>query len=192
LTGGGPSVRRVLRVYRAATHAQTSEGLAWYHHAHGVAASLDPADPRRAAGVLAALSPRVSWARNVELAARAYADGRASGTLGFSVRAADAILAGADPLSVLNGPKVRAFYTLISDPDDPVTVCVDRHGIDVAVGRRLTDAQRSAWYPLTRRDLYEAFADCYRRAARRLGVRPAQVQAVTWVHWRNTQVKLTA
>lgn len=188
----GPTARQVLRVYRQATDEQVTEGLRWYHHAHGVAASLDPADPRRAAGVIAALSPRVAWARNVELAARACADGRASGTLGSSQRAADAILAGGDPLAVLRGPKVRAFFTLIADPDDPVAVCVDRHGIDVAVGQRLREAQRSAWFPLQRRGLYDTFAGCYRRAARRLGVRPAQVQAVTWVHWRTSkQVNLT-
>lgn len=43
---------------------------------------------------------------------------------------------------------------------------------------------RSAWFPLERRGLYETFADRYRRAARRLHVLPSQVQAVTWVAWR--------
>jgi hypothetical protein len=178
------STRTVLRTFRAATAAQLSEGHDWYDQAHDLAAQLDPHDPRRAAGVLAALSPRVAWPRNVELARRAYAEGRASGVLGTSCRAADAILGGAHPLDVLRGPKTRAFFTLIDDPHHPSMVCVDRHGIDVAVGRKLPEAQRSAWFPLARRGLYEEFAACYRRAALIADVRPSQMQAVTWLAWR--------
>lgn len=179
-----PTTPQVLRVYRAADAAQLAEGLRWYHNAHAVAQTLDPDRPGRAAGVIAALSPRLSWPRNLELAGRAYADGRASGTLGMSCRAADAVLSGADPLDVLRGPKVRAFYSLILDPGDPLTVCIDRHAVDVATGQRLTDAARSAVWPLERRGLYEVFARCYRRAAGVLGVSPWQVQAVTWLTWR--------
>lgn len=178
-----PTTPNVLRVFKAATRQQRREGIGWYRHAHGVAASLD-SDVVRAAGVIAALSPRMSWARNVELAGRAYAEGKASGALGRSCAAADAILAGAHPVDVLHGPKVRAFFTLILDPADDHTVCVDRHAIDVAVGHKLVDTDRSVLFPLDRRGLYERFARCYRRAGKQLGVLPAQVQAVTWVTWR--------
>lgn len=181
----GPNVGNVTRVYRYATDEQRMEGLAWYRNAHGFAVSLDPGNPRRAAGVIAALSPKTSWARNVELAGRAYADGEASGTLGVSCRAADAILAGADPLDALTGPKVRSFFTLIADPEDGVSVCIDRHAVDVALGERLTERDRSRW-PLARRGLYGTFADCYREAGDALGVSAADVQAVTWVAWRAT------
>ncbi len=177
-------VRRVLRVYRDASDGQLAAGLCWYDDAHAAAARLDPANPRRAAGVIAALSPRMPWPRNLTLSARTYSEGRASGTLTRSCLAADAILAGADPLDVLQGPKVRAFFTLIAEPDHADAVCVDRHAIDVAVGLRLNDVERSAWYPLARRGLYERFAACYRRAAYTVGVRPAQIQAVTWLAWR--------
>lgn len=181
---GWPSADNVIAVYRSATAAQRREGRDWYRNTHGAAASLDPRNVRRAAGVIAALSPRVSWPRNLELAAHTYAMGRASGTLGNSCRAADAILYGADPLDVLGGPKVRAFFALIADPDDRHAVCVDRHATDVAVGERLTDATRSAAWPLHRRGLYDVFADCYRVAARTLRTSPGRVQAATWVAWR--------
>jgi hypothetical protein len=178
-----PKTENVVNVFNQATPVQHATGVAWYHDAHGAAASLDPDRPDRAAGVIAALSPQTYWARNLELAARAYDQGFASGTLGRSCRVADAILSGADPLSVLSGPKVRAFYMLISNPDDAHTVCVDRHAVDVAIGERLTVAERERWYPLARRGWYERFAACYRAAAPHLGVSPAQVQAVTWVVW---------
>ncbi len=174
----------VLRTYDAASADQVAEGLDWYHNAHAAAASLDPASPRRAAGVIAALSPRMPWPRNLELAARAYADGHATGALGRSCRQANDILAGAHPFDVLTGTKVRAFYALIDNPDDAWTVCIDRHAIDVAVGQKMPDPIRVATYPMGRSGMYERFARCYRRAADQLGVRPAQVQAVTWVTWR--------
>ncbi len=174
----------VVRTYEAATAEQLADGLVWYDNAHGAAASLDPECPRRAAGVIAALSPRMPWARNLELAARAYADGVATGALSRSCRQANDILAGGDPLDVLAGTKVRAFFTLIDRPDDPDTVVIDRHAIDVAVGQRLQEPLRVAWYPTQRVGVYERFARCYRRAAGVLGVRPGQVQAVTWVTWR--------
>lgn len=180
-----PTARRVLSVYRSATPDQLADGLAWYDVAHAEAVALDPTKVHRAAGVIAALSPRVRWGRNLALAKDAYKHGTASGTMGRSCLAANAILAGADPSEVLTGPKVRAFYQLIADPDHKQAVCVDRHAIDVAVGLRLDEADRSAWYQLNRGGLYETFADCYRRAADILGVLPGKVQAVTWVTWRD-------
>lgn len=176
-----PLTPRILRVYEAATDEQRAEGLAWYRHAHGFAASLDPKNPARAAAVIAALSPRCSWPRNAELAARAYSEGVATGTLGMNCRAANAILAGAEPMTVLRGWKVRSFARLIADPDDSETVCVDRHAINIALGAVLGDRDRPA---LQRRTEYDRFVRCYQRAGRKLGVTPATVQAVTWVAWR--------
>lgn len=181
-----PTTRRVMTVYRHADATHIADGLAWYDNAHAEAVKLDPARPRRAAGVIAALSPRTAWPRNLELARQAYANGRATGTMRMCTAAADQILDGADPLDVLRGPKVCAFFTLIDNPGDPETVCVDRHAIDVAVGRRMDDRLRSCWYPLERRGLYALFADRYRRAARLTRMRPAQVQAITWLSWRES------
>jgi hypothetical protein len=173
-----------VRCYREADRATVAAGLTWYNDAHSVAVTLDPRNPHRAAGVIAALSPRIQWARNLELAAHVFAtDGEATGTLGASCRAAAAIYAGADPLDVLSGPKVRAFYALIADPTDAQTVCVDRHAIDIALGVRMTCVERDA-YALNRDGLYGRFARAYQRAAEVLSHTPAQVQAVTWLHWR--------
>lgn len=181
-----PTVPNILRVYGMATLAELDAGLSWYRDAHALACKLDPTDPRRAAGVLAALSPCMPWGRNVNLAARAYADGYASGAMLQSCRAADAILAGADPDDVLRGPKTRAFCQLIADPDDGTAVVIDRHAFDVAAGRVTDDRTREQ---LARAGQYRRWADAYRRAAAILSadsvpVTPAQVQGVTWVVWR--------
>jgi hypothetical protein len=101
------------------------------------------------------------------------------------VRQADAILAGAHPLDVLQGPKVREFFRAIMlEPD---AVCIDRHAVDIARGRRGANSDPSI---LGRVGAYEKAQKAYRDAAsilsRALGapILPAQVQAVTWVQWR--------
>jgi hypothetical protein len=180
-----PRADNVLRVWEAATPEQRAEGIAWYRHAHGAAASLDPDNPSRAAGVIAALSPQTSWARNLERAARAYADGKATGHMRHALAKANAILNGADPLDVLNGPKERAFYMLIADPNADVVV-VDRHAIDIALGQKLPEKVRNQWR-LTHANRYQRVVDAFTQAARTIGgITPSQLQAATWTAWRGT------
>jgi hypothetical protein len=182
-----PNAARILDVYRQATLQELQEGLEWYSDAHHVAAALDPARPHAAAGVIAALSPMMGWDRNIMLAARAYADGYASGALYRNVAKADAILAGAEPLDVLRGDKVCNFYKAIANPHDGTAVVIDRHAFDIAVGRITNDQSRSA---LSRKGVYESFARAYSRAAVALtketgmDISPSAVQAVTWTVWR--------
>jgi hypothetical protein len=182
-----PYTRNILDIYARATVAELAEGLSWYSDAHAVALALDPQNPTRAAGVIAALSPRAGWGLNVNLAARAYADGEASGTLGMCKGWADRILAGEAPLEVLGGRKVRAFFACISDPESREVV-VDRHAFDVAVGRTTNDVTRKA---LDRAGQYDRFAHHYELAAERLDLLPSQVQAVTWLTWRRLKIEST-
>jgi hypothetical protein len=184
-----PSTTRILKVYRQATDDQIGRGMSWYADAHSFARALDPTDPARAAGVIAALSPLTPWDRNMVLASRAYADGFASGTMGNSLRAADRILAGERPLDVLKGSKVRAFYKTIVDPTGTDAVAIDRHAFDIAVGRITDNDTRSA---LSRKGVYASFERAYVRAAAILGVAPSQVQAVTWVVHRETAIRCAA
>lgn len=177
-----PLTRRVLDTFNAANVDEIREGLNWYQNAHRLACELDPTNPSRAAGVIAALSPITSWERNVHLARKTYADGGLfAGTLTRSWRSANMILTGTDPLDVLNGPKVRAFYSLIADPNS-TAVCIDRHAASIAMGKRLTDNELNS----VGRN-YLRYVRCYVRAAKELCILPSQVQAVTWVHWRNVK-----
>lgn len=182
-----PVAENILAVYRQATVAELAEGLDWYSDAHKLACTLSPEDPREAAGVIAALSPMMPWDRNQALAVRAYADNRtASGALGGSVAKANRILNGESPEKVLGGKKVRAFYGIIADPSSDA-VCVDRHAFDIAVGQVTNNESRQA---LSRKGIYEAFADAYVSASKTLSeetgmdISASQVQAVTWTVWR--------
>jgi hypothetical protein len=182
-----PSTRNVTAAYRLASVDDRVEGRSWYATARAVAESLDPEDPSRAAAVIAVLSPRLSWRKNIEAARDAYA-GRAPRVIGANARKAELILAGADPEDVVSGPKTRAFWRTIADPSDPRAVVVDRHAVSVAVGRNLDDAERGRL--LGKVGAYDAVADAYRRAARILSreygtqLSPAEVQATTWLYWR--------
>lgn len=178
------SVDNIVRVYREATPKQLARGLSWYSDTHVFASALDPDRIHRAAGIIAAVSPRVRWEWNMTMAARTYVDGFASGTLPSNCAKANAIYNGAAPLTVLGGDKVRNFYLNIVDPRGCDAVAIDRHAFDIAINRTSTDAER---HLLGKVGMYETFASLYRSAARQIGVLPSAVQAVTWVVWRETR-----
>ena len=181
-----PNSARIVDVFAEASVAELDAGVNWYADANAFARTLDPEHPERAAGVIAALSPMKDWENNCILAARAYEQGYASGALRANTAKADAIMAGADPLDVLGGNKVRNFYASIADPEHPDAVCIDRHAFDIAVGRITNDKSRTA---LSRVGVYDSFARSYKRAARAIEregfpILPSQLQAVVWVTWR--------
>ena len=183
-----PNVENVLSVFEMATDKQIADGLNWYRSAQDFARELDPTNFSRAAGIIASLSPRCNWPRNKELAARVYADGIASGHTGDNCNKAMAIYTGADPLDVLgakpgSGQKTRNFYLNILDPENPIPVTIDGHAFDIAVGMQTGNKVRAT---LQRKGRYEKFADVYRTVAGQVGFRPLELQAITWVTWRNS------
>lgn len=188
-----PSVSNVLAVYNAATATDIREGLTWYLDAHNYARILAGGNSgqfgfetkvSRAAGIIAALSPLNHWENNKRKAAQLYSqngDGTGVG-LKANVSKAVAIYNGGDPLDILGGDKVRAFYLTILDPTGDHAPVIDRHAFDIAVGERTDERRRGI---LGRKGVYDSFADVYREAAIISGIGAAQMQAVTWVAWRN-------
>lgn len=132
----------------------------------------------RAVGVIAVLSPMVSWPRNKTLA-RAHYAGTFGGCLSANSVKAQRILSGEPVESVVSGVKVSAFYAAIMGDTDSVTL--DRHAIDVAMGRTLPDSERNAQSGTKRR---EPIVKAYRSASRITGYSPAELQAIVWVGWR--------
>lgn len=176
-----PMQRNVLAVFRRANEDVLNEGMRWYREAFELAKQLDPANPHRAAGIIAAVSPMTPWVRNKQLAIRCFEEGGLSdGTLSRNRIKANRILAGEAPLDVLSGNKVRAFYQgIVNDPE--AAVCIDRHAFDIAIGRITNDAARGV---LKSDRVYREFETVYVRAAKRLGVTPTECQATTWTQWR--------
>lgn len=175
-------VRNILKVYRTASFASFSTGMTWYDEAHAFALSLD-SEIARSAGVIAALSPMNGWANNKRKAAQLYAQGHGAGCgLYTNVAKAEKILSGAEPLEVLGGRKVRSFYLSILDPASTIAEpVIDRHAHDIAIGYPTSDKDRQR---LGGKGYYDRFASAYIRAAERVSVTPKQLQAITWVEWR--------
>lgn len=174
--------RRILKTFDRATPANIEAGARWYLVAE-VLASTIAADPdteveniEQAAALIAALSPRTDWTRNVAGAVNMAHGREAAGCIGTNVDRANRVLASPfDPIEALgNGPKTRAFAANIAG--DPEAVTVDVWACRVA------DLDETR---LSRVGAYDAVAHAYRLAARRRGVDPRTMQATTWVVARN-------
>lgn len=165
-------VRRLLALYADTSDELRAEGREWYPAARAVVAGLAafaPFDNERVAAIVAALSPREKWRRNVKLAADCIG-GQTPACLGRSALNACAIRDGADPADVLRGPKTYAFWQNLSGDGDAVTV--DVWATRAALGRDDIDAPGHK---------YTRLANVYRKAAERVGERPCDFQAIIWL-----------
>lgn len=167
-------VLRILKTWWKATASDIEAGARWYPKAGELATSLATREvPREnVAAVIAALSPRTSWERNIAGAVALLKSGpqaaRDLGCIGRNVETARR--AKREGFAALNGPKTSAFARNIAGDREAVTVDV--------WAMRVADLDEDK---LGRKGVYDAIAHCYRLAARRVGVDPATMQATTWV-----------
>ena len=182
-----PTVDNILSAYAAASDDDITYGMSWYDDARAIASSLSPNDVSRGAGVIAALSPMTSWPLNIRRASEVFTTGTTAG-LKRNVDKAMRIYNGEDALSVLSGPKVRSFYLNIMGVDSVESVTVDRHAIDVACGRVLSDKDRAI--AIRGKNGYATVARMYIDAAGIIGnLTGAQLQAIVWVYWRRNHAQ---
>jgi hypothetical protein len=172
-------VANILAVFDRATPANIEAGAAWYptqgqtviDYAHSFGYSVDTV-----AAVVAHLSPRTPWDRNITQAAVVLAHGETVGVLGMNLRNAQKAMASDAPLDTLKGNKVKAFAANLLGDTEAVTV--DVWAIRVALGH-------GDGTEVSKVGVYDAIASAYREAARLRGVEPSTMQAVTWVVARN-------
>lgn len=198
--------KNLLKCWELASRTDKREGLRWYQTGHDLCATMGKLagiSSETACGVVAALSPGKSWEQNLEEAGRFIAAFKAGDELPIvgaygraNVRKAERILKGEAPLDVLQGPKVRAFYSNLSNPSGQ-EVCIDRHAKAAALGITLPEP---GWAPakqlgitnVVRPGEYPWIADHYVKAAAKVGVRPCEFQAVCWVTWKRLKAELNA
>lgn len=172
-------VDNILAVYDRATPEQQARGMAWYRTAHDLALMIGDGDATVGAGVLAALSANTGWAQNLRLATD-LASGIEVRGLPTSLNKARRILGRENPAVALGaGRKTQNFYRNIAWPELSGPVTVDRHAHDVARNQVFGKTDRGLSTP----SRYETFANAYRAAANARGIRPHEMQAVTWVVW---------
>lgn len=183
----------ILAIYLDADDATRAAGAQWYALEGERCADFGRRVKRSReciAGAAAAISPGLRYETIFAYLAALLRDPRASVptySREFVARAVR-ILAGAHPLEVLSGPKVRAFYSLLSGADMDAVV-VDGHALNIARGeyevfRAREDYRPGAGARVTARR-YRLVAAAYREVADLVGAAPHAVQAATWVHWRN-------
>ena len=183
----------ILRVYHAANAEVIQQGLSWYNDANQEAQRLAELLPNKsvshAAGVISALSPGLKWEVTIKAAERTILGESLDGIgVRYSVHKnkAKRIANGSNPDSEFEGrdrPKTRAFWKLISNPLDSLSVCIDVHAYGVWFGKRITSDSENL--PRIRGRLYNRIAGDYITVARCLGILPHQLQAVTWLQHRH-------
>lgn len=190
--------RRILAAWGDATAEDLAAGIEWYNKARRAAVVIAEGTDLSAdtvAGVIAALSPRNQWATNLAWTAQVVEDYNNGAIHPPNVHTrvmrsqAWRIVNGEQPLHVLNGPKVRAFYLNITGDENAVTV--DVWAARLAEGtftphptkRTLRDW---AAEPAPQGNRYDLIARAYREAAALLGHTPREVQAATWIHTRGS------
>lgn len=173
-----------------ATDSEVASGTVWYSdRARQVCDDIRTAAAttgrtvthRQAAGILAALSPSTSWGNNCAGAVEFVLTGHCTVRDARNNAKAARILAGEAPESVLGGRKVRSFYRNIAEPTFVGPVTIDRHALSILFGQPLSERQTKV---LEKLGAYTFAAGIYRTLARRLGIAPHELQAITWQAWR--------
>lgn len=162
--------------YTQAPEDTRATGRAWYALAratvHAYAAEFG-ANPCTVAGIIAALSPRQTWAQNLKMARACLArDAAGLRGLGDPIRKACAIRDGAQPLDILRGDKVRAFYRAICGESTAVVLDVWMLRAAGFTGAKPTPKQ------------YADIAEVLTRDALTAGEAPADFQAIVWCQIR--------
>ncbi len=164
----------------------------WYQNArrriHRIA-DHHGCDRPASVAAFAALSPGADIERNYQLLTTLLATGDAAHPYGRPVRVARNILHGQPPLDELGGNKVLSFYDNLARPQASTAVTIDRHAFAILMGGPTSDRTRTR--ALDRKGGYDWAADVYRTIADEYGVRPNELQAVTWHHWRDQHAYAT-
>lgn len=189
------SFTNILGVYNLANTADRFNGARWYPEASMIACDLVErygVSYFQAVGVIAALSPRNKWERNLADAENLIKvfliDAESVDSVKvctFSSNKAKAIRILSDKptshdavLAILSGPKLQEFYSCIVGINDEV--CIDGHAYSVWAGDRITLAD----IPKIGKKLRQKIKADYREAARQAGISADEMQAVTWCAWR--------
>ena len=187
-------VHNIMACYRSADDLQVAEGLLWYSDAqkaaHNIAAKYGIA-VYIVVAVISALSPNNKWARNVInadalIGAFLRGDGidavKVSTYHAMKQKAWDILAARPDydgAKRMLKGQKITSFFC---DIMGEFNVTIDGHARNIAYDEKvgLTDDRTNIGV----RE-YRALQAAYEEAARRIGLMPYQLQAITWRVWRD-------
>lgn len=187
-------VRNILKVYRQATQYEYAVGIQWYPSAKSQASTiaLQHGVPLRiVVGVIASLSPNNKWERNLKDASNMFAvflrgdpvDVCKPCTYTKMRDKAWSVIeqmpeTDAEVETILKGQKIVSFFRNIMGYD---TCTIDGHAYNIARGKRavLTSEETDMG-----KKEYLTLQAAYQRAAKRVGLKVYELQAITWVVWK--------
>lgn len=158
------------------------QGKLWYHDAHDYCQGLvGKYTLEQVVGVVAALSPQVEWDHNKSVACALLEGYEGEVYKGYDVNMTKArsVLDIKDPLTILGGQKVRAFYDNILRPRYSNLVTVDTH-IARAFFNSLDLSQKELDFTF-RPHGNGVIQEAVRTLADRYEVRPLALQATIWL-----------
>lgn len=166
------------------------EGLGWYPAAHNYAQELAAkydTSPMITAGIISALSPKKEWHLNRRMADDFFKKGwNKTGHWYQQMGKAKRISALRklttitiqDVETVLNGRKTVNFFNCIYNPDTKDHVCIDSHGMNIAMGwskSHITEKQ------------YDFLKEEYIKFANSVTLRPIEVQSILWLTYKKVK-----
>jgi len=174
---------RLEKEWLATYPSEREDGLGWYDAAGSWVkhlARMHNLTEECVAGIAATLSPRLPWSRAIKLT-ELMLDGEdiSSLALGRQVRKAQNIRSGLDAEVVVSGMKVTAFYHNLLGEYQWVTI--DKWSFDQVSGR---DYNAGDNHMLERAGVYDMYAKSFRDVGRDVGLEPAVLQAILWIHTR--------
>lgn len=178
---------RITKWYNAATKAQVIEGMQWYNEAHTLAVELAAkhgVSTLQAAQVISILSPKKKWDMNKREATALFAEYFEGVTPEHGYFATKNTIA--ECLKIMSGQwvlvmsriKTYSFADNIAYLNDSKEVTIDRHALRVAY-----DDTSAKIYKVSKTQ-YLAARQAYRMVAEKLGIKPYQLQAITWVTYK--------
>lgn len=174
-------IKHIERFYSMATPEEIADGRDWYADARSFARRMAfkySATVPQVAQIIAVLSPRISWEQNKANAEKflAYgADVKIFATRAQKQKCAE-ILTGSYAIPE-TAQKTFSFAENIAELESP-RVTVDRHASKIAI-----NDLRGGSVSITKKNYLE-FESAYKKSAERLGLRPYELQAITWITYK--------
>jgi hypothetical protein len=177
-------LENIMALFTRADGMDRQAGMTWYQQAHNWCRTwatelMLPLE--NVAGVLAVLSPRNKWERNLSdtlTVLRAHKVGIHPNSIKVATYGTNKLKAfqiAAGHLDVLSGVKVTSFWDNILRPDSSKAVTVDVWAARIAMGDLSVNPGTLAG------KRYNEIADGYLEASEVTGLMPHQIQAVTWM-----------
>jgi len=182
--------KHILNWYNKADGVELVQGLDWYSEANGYAIYLadkyNVNDLFKVSQVIALLSPQVDWETNKVNAEKIIKCWHAKGDF-MSVKIFATEVQKANCIDCLDGGysipvtalKTRSFSVNICNPSISDCITIDRHATKVA----LNDL-KAGGVALTKKNYFE-ISKAYKAVSLKLGITPSQLQAVTWITYKN-------